>query len=317
MGSLETAVKEVKPAHPAPQSKVTKKNQTSPLAFSSGPRGRISPRRASERHERRTCGDTIEETSSSDEVLARKKRPRSYRESPYYYPAHLHLHTGHLFHVYIQSVHGWCYCMMRHSANFKCHLPTCSSLRLKSRVALVVRPSTSAQPIPLDVTLEEPLLGGYVGVRARERPCRRTLRAPNTHQRGRRRSTREPGLHHWWSPKITAVGTPATQTVRTDPALPMPNSRRPAQPRSRQQREYFRCGHCGSHPDVYTGNTYHGLMMHMDQKHGGQQLPQECVANLRQLDRATCVICGAVSIAAGQSLQPLQEGHRDSGHHSR
>ena len=32
-------------------------------------------------------------------------------------------------------------------------------------------------------------------------------------------------------------------------------------------------------------------MTHMSQKHGGQTLTAESIAQLRQLDRAACVIC--------------------------
>ena len=35
-------------------------------------------------------------------------------------------------------------------------------------------------------------------------------------------------------------------------------------------------------------------MLHMVQKHGGQQLTQESVAQLRQLDRAACVFCDTI-----------------------
>ena len=38
-------------------------------------------------------------------------------------------------------------------------------------------------------------------------------------------------------------------------------------------------------------------MGHMGQKHGDQPLIQESVAQLRQLDRAACVICGTIAIA--------------------
>ena len=91
--SLEPAVKDKKLAHPASQCKLTKKGHASPLAFSSGSHRRISqqrggqasvekqkhrserkrtrrsrrrPRRTSDRYERKTCSNTIEESSSSD-----------------------------------------------------------------------------------------------------------------------------------------------------------------------------------------------------------------------------------------------------------
>ena len=46
-------------------------------------------RRRSRRSEKRACGDTIEESSSVDEVDARRKRPWYYKESPYSRLTHL------------------------------------------------------------------------------------------------------------------------------------------------------------------------------------------------------------------------------------
>ena len=47
-----------------------------------------------------------------------------------------------------------------------------------------------------------------------------------------------------------------------------------------------------------------GLMVHMVQKLGGQQLIQESVAQLRQLDRAACVLCDTILVTAKVILQP-------------
>ena len=104
---------------------------------------------------RATCSDTIEE-SSSDEIVAQKKRPRSYRESRCCCSTHLQLHTCHLFHAYIPCVHVWCSRMTWHSVNCSCNLPTSRSLRPNSRSAHVVHWTISTQPVPLDVTQEEP-----------------------------------------------------------------------------------------------------------------------------------------------------------------
>ena len=54
------------------------------------------------------------------------------------------------------------------------------------------------------------------------------------------------------------------------------------------------CAQCDSDLEAYIGSTESGLMMHMGQKHGGQQLSQESVAQLRQLDWAAFVFCGTV-----------------------
>ena len=88
--------------------------------------------------------------------------------------------------------------------------------------------------------------------------------------------------------------TPAAQPHRAARAPPpMPNSRRPSQQRSRHQRYYLRCGHSGAEPGVYTGSADSGVMWHTGQKHGGHPLLQS-VAQLRQLDRAACEICGTI-----------------------
>ena len=177
------------------------------------------------------------------------------------------------------------------------YLPTCCSLRLKSGAALVVR-----QPLPLKVTPEEPLHGGYAGVRVGEAQTS----GPAAHEKDRaeERSARRTRINEAGDAvpgsqgSITREGqnlqltdTAATQTTRTDPAPQMHNSRRMTQPRSRQQRDYLRRAQCGSDPEVYTRNTDHELMMHMVEKHGCQQLIQESVAQIRQLDCAACVHC--------------------------
>ena len=69
-----------------------------------------------------------------------------------------------------------------------------------------------------------------------------------------------------------------------------PNSRRPTEQRSRHQRDHFRCAQCGADPEACTGSTDSGLMEHM----GISKVTQ-----LRQLDRAACVICGTVRSRRG------------------
>ena len=85
------------------------------------------------------------------------------------------------------------------------------------------------------------------------------------------------------------------KTARSAPAPPpMPNSRRPPQARPKQPREYLRCAQCGSDPAFFRAISDHGLMQHMGQKHGGQQVLPESVGQLRRLDRAACVVCGTI-----------------------
>ena len=81
---------------------------------------------------------------------------------------------------------------------------------------------------------------------------------------------------------LTATPAPAPAT--------MPNSRRPPQGQPRQQP-----------PESFVqilppsgGASDHGLMLHMVQKHGGQQLTQESVAQQRNLDRTACVACDTI-----------------------
>ena len=59
--------------------------------------------------------------------------------------------------------------------------------------------------------------------------------------------------------------------------------------RDSSKQEYLRCARCGPDPAAFKGATVHGLMLHMVQKHGGQQVFEESVAQLRNLDRAACV----------------------------
>ena len=93
---------------------------------------------------------------------------------------------------------------------------------------------------------------------------------------------------------------PAAQPVSAVGALPaMPNSRRPTQQRVRQQRAYFQCPQCGADPHAHVGHSDSGLVAQMSQKHGGQTLTPGSVAQLRQIDLAACVICGAVRSRRG------------------
>ena len=53
-----------------------------------------------------------------------------------------------------------------------------------------------------------------------------------------------------------------------------------------QPKEYLRCAQCGPDPAAHRASTDGGLMQHMGQKHGGQQLLPDSVEQLRRLDRA-------------------------------
>ena len=98
------------------------------------------------------------------------------------------------------------------------------------------------------------------------------------------------------------------------PSVTMPISRRPTQQGPRHQRAFHRCAQRAADPHAYTGNSDSGLMGHMSQKHRSQPLIQESVAQLRQLDRAACVICGTIrSRCVGGVVQDRrQPGHQDA-----
>ena len=135
-----------------------------------------------------------------------------------------------------------------------------------------------------------------------EHGTRRTQRSPCTHQRSRRCSTQQPGIHHARSSELVVrYSGNADHSYRSSPTA----SRRTAQPRSRQQRDHLRFVQCGTDPEVYTGTSDHHLMLHMVQKHGGQQVIQESVAQLRQLDRAASVLCDTI-----RSRQCTRRSHR-------
>ena len=111
----------------------------------------------------------------------------------------------------------------------------------------------------------------------------RMQRSPNTHQRSGTRSSSS-GLHHAKGSK------PATDRYSSNASLcHRSSSTVDANFLKIDSAAVTTASQCGSDPEVYTRNTDHGIMMHMVQKHGGQPLIQESVAQLRQLDRAACV----------------------------
>ena len=208
-------------------------------------------------------------------LLLRGKRTRSYRESRYCSSTHLQPHTCQLSHAHIQGAHGWCSRTVWHGGNFEFYLSTCRNLRFKLWLAHVVRLTNSTELIALDVTLEEPPHGGCAGVRlgeaqnpepaAHERdvagePCVRRTRINDA-------GDAAPGSQFSITRRVQNLqltGTPPAQPTRTGRApQPMPNSRRPTPPRSRHQRDNFRCARCGSDPEAYIGSTDSGLAQHM------------------------------------------------------
>ena len=133
------------------------------------PYQRRSPR-TPYRHVEPACNDTIEESSSADDVDARKKRPRASRGSR---------------HSYSPRAHACYSCTASHSAHLNCSLFTCCSLRLKSRAAFVHR-----QSLTLGATLEEPSHGGYAaeGVGEAQKPGPAPREGDITEERTARRT---------------------------------------------------------------------------------------------------------------------------------
>ena len=131
---------------------------------------------------------------------------------------------------------------------------------------------SSSVPAPLNDFAH----GGYAGVRLGKarNPC------PATHERDRAAEESNARQRRINEAEDSPLG---------------PSTRRPPQARPRHQpQEYLRCARCGPDPSAIRGASDCGLMMHMVQKHGGQQLIQESVAQLRHLDRAACVACDTV-----------------------
>ena len=142
-----------------------------------------------------------------------------------------------------------------------------------------------------DVTLEEPLHGGYAGVRlgeaqnpgpaAHERDAADETCARQTRNNEAKKNA-APGSLDSMTQNLQLTDIPAGQPTHTAAAPPqLPDSWRPTQQRSRQQRDYFRCAQCGSDPEAYVGGSDSGLMGQVGHKHGGQPLPQESAAQLR------------------------------------
>ena len=229
--------------------------------------------RRKRRSEKRDCSDTLEESSSADEVDARRKRARYYKESPSCYLTHIQSDTS--LHLQITTVrtHGRCSHDMWHHERVSVYFTITRTLRLKSEVS-----QDLSQSSPVLALLNDFAHDGCAGVRLEE--ARNP--GPATHDRDRVAEPRN--VRHRRTHNLQL-------TVPPDAApAPMPNSRRPPQARPRQPpRENPRCAQCGPDPSAFRGALDHGLMLHMVQEHGGQQLIQESVAQQRHLDRAACV----------------------------
>ena len=86
----------------------------------------------------------------------------------------------------------------------------------------------------------------------------------------------------------------APAALPAQPSSTMRNTQRPPRPKQ-EPKEYLRWAECGPDPPSHKASTDQVSMQHMGQKHGGQQLLPESVAQLRQLDRAACAVCGTIT----------------------
>ena len=87
------------------------------------------------RSEKRACSDTIEESSSADEVDARRKRARDCKESPSRPLLYIQSDTSLLLHITTVRTHGRCSYDMRYHERASVHFTVARSLRLKSGVS--------------------------------------------------------------------------------------------------------------------------------------------------------------------------------------
>ena len=87
------------------------------------------------RSEKRACSDTIEESSSADEVDARRKRARDCKESPSRPLMYIQSDTSLLLHITTARTHGPCSCDMWYHERTSVHFTVARSLRLKSGVS--------------------------------------------------------------------------------------------------------------------------------------------------------------------------------------
>ena len=246
---------------------------------------------------KRACSDTIEESSSVDEVDARRKCPRYYKESPCFRLRHFQPDTS------------------LHSTSPLSERTLCVPTRCGTKSALpFISPSPTAsshdlcQSSPALAPLNDFALGGYAGVRLEEARNQDQPRTKGEERTARQRRINEAGDSVPGSQDSLARQVRNLQLSDTSAPSPMPHSRRPPQARPRQQpQEYRRSAQCGPDPSACRGASDHGFMPHMVQKHGGQRLIQENVTQLRHLDQSACVACVSFQVATMSPLQLLQK----------
>ena len=264
---------------------------------------------------KRGCCDTIE-GSASDEGLLQRRNSRNQRESRNCTMTHLQQHSCHFLRVLVSGANRWCMSVQWCDITSEFDLNTLRSTGLKN---------SECTRDPMDNFNEAPCPGrnlrgtapGYAGVRLGEARNPGPVEHERDHaEEPSARRTRiceagdaVPGSHDSITRGVRNLhlaDVPAAHAVPVVRAPPtMPNTRRPTQQRSRRQTAFLQCAQCGEDPHAYTGHADCGLMEHMSQKHGGQTLTQENVAQLRELDRAACVICGGHPIAPRKPLQSL------------
>ena len=171
---------------------------------------------------------------------------------------------------------------------------------------------------------EGPHPGGYAGAQARSPTLRarrlrkrlrpRTPHATNSQKRSRRTQFQEVGtqktraVQNWQLVETQeAQFVPATATSQSLVSLRRATVRRPGQ---QPHRASLRCAQCGTDPQAYVGNSDHGLMTHISQKHGADSHTRKHCSAATAAPRCLCGI-KHLPITARKSLQSLSGGHCD------
>ena len=249
-------------------------------------------RRRRRKSEKRACSDTIEESSSADEVDARRKRARYSKESQPFCLTHIQLGTSLHLHITTVITHGRCSNDVWYHERASVHFTVARSLWLKSGVShelcqssLVLAPQNNFAH------------GGYGGVRLGEA---RNL-GPAAHDRDRAAEERNARQRRIIEAGDSVLGSQDSLVRRvhnlqlgdTPEALTAPQT----------------LGDLLRQPSAFRGASDHGLMLRMVQKHGGQQLIQESVAQRRNLDRvatsAEVILHSETSLVAPTRLRPV------------
>ena len=108
--------------------------------------------------------------------------------------------------------------------------------------------------------------------------------SPDSHECTRRFSSSFLSHPLGWTSRRCSVPAPPPTAMRR------PTSHHP-RPKQQQQRVFLQCAQCGTDTEGYKGCSDHSRV---SQKHGGQIIIPESIAQLLQLDRGAFVVCGTI-----------------------